>query len=352
MKKLLLLLLLVIPVNSFASFDEEVYQLQTQWNDAFTGTDAVIEAISIIPPLVNNQPTTEFNIIEFLWFDGSRCYVTQDEHSHILPKNWSMYALDIGCVGEDYNVVVPDYITGWYTISKIGIDKYLGNYITLDFWDWYTLVYWHTISNHKIWDKLYKWELIGTYKKSGVTSGRHSHIELWKNGTNITFDLLSGNKNSLKLRLQRGRAKPEESILRITEDTDYLGEFTLSRYYSPVPNQERYYMWVDREREIRMQCGCPGGNCNEEGCKYPADWKLLTDADIGKSYACPPELPLWTKIKLVFHWWEVEWVCRDRGGAIKNARLDAFCWFGMTWLTNIEQWKWCFTWKAKVFIIK
>jgi hypothetical protein len=66
MKKLLLLLLLVIPVNSFASFDEEVYQLQTQWNDAFTGTDAVIEAISIIPPLVNNQPTTEFNIIEFL----------------------------------------------------------------------------------------------------------------------------------------------------------------------------------------------------------------------------------------------------------------------------------------------
>lgn len=333
---------------AFANFDEEVSQLKFEWNDAFTGTDAVIQAISIIPPSINHEPSTTFNIIEFLGFRGDDCYITQDEVSHKKPKNWSMYALDISCVNKDYSAKVPNYITWGYTVSKIWVDKYLWHYVTLDFGDGYTLVYGHTITNHKVGDKLYKGEVLWEYKPSWVTTGKHFHIELRKNGTNITFDLLSENQNSLKIRLQRGWAKPEEII----KDPNYIGEFTLSRYYSPVPNQERYFMWVDREREIRMQCGCPGGNCNEDGCKYPADWKLLTDADIGKSYACPPELPLGTKIKLVFHWWEVEGVCRDRGGAIKNARLDARCWYWMDGLNNIEQGKGCFTGKAKIYIIK
>ena len=126
---------------------------------------------------------------------------------------------------------------------------------------------------------------------------------------------------------------------------EFIGTFTLSRYYSPAVGQTVYYK--DRAYDIMMNCG----GTDEEGCKYPADGWLLTDEEIGTVFACPPSLKLWSKIKLVFHWWEVEGVCRDRGWAIKGMRLDNRCWYGDEGVSNIREWKGCYTGKAKVYRI-
>lgn len=207
MKKLILFLLL-FPTITFANinFDDNIAELKIQREEAFDNT-VVLQAISIIPPLIGEKPSSEFNIIEFLGFDWDKCRISQDEASHHTKVGWNMFALDIACALSDYWVVIPSYITGGYTISRIGVDKYLGSYVTVDFWDWFTIVYGHTTTKHKKGDILHKWDLLGYYKPSGFTTWKHFHIELRKGGLNITFDLEHKNANSLKIRKQRGWAE-------------------------------------------------------------------------------------------------------------------------------------------------
>lgn len=124
----------------------------------------------------------------------------------------------------------------------------------------------------------------------------------------------------------------------------YLWEFILSRYYSPVVGQKKYY--TNRRADLVMNCGG-----DEKSCEIPADGLKLQEHEVGVAYSCPPEVPLGSKIKLQFHWWTVYGVCRDRGGAIKDKRLDARCGYWEKWVYNIKKWKWCFTGKAKVYIL-
>ena len=118
--------------------------------------------------------------------------------------------------------------------------------------------------------------------------------------------------------------------------------FSLSRYYSVLPNQKRYYNWRSYEDDFKMNCA---GDCT-----ITADWHRLTNDDAGKSVACPKEYELGTKI-----WLEGigEVVCNDRGSAIKTknweVRLDMRCWVGDDALDN---WSKCPTWKRKWYIVK
>lgn len=117
---------------------------------------------------------------------------------------------------------------------------------------------------------------------------------------------------------------------------------SLSRYYSVMPNQKRYYNWRSYEEDFKMNCS---GNP-----LVTANWHQLTDADKYKSVACPKEYPLWTRIYIEWVW---EVTCNDRGSAIKTknweVRIDMRCWIADDALDN---WSKCPTWKRKWYIIE
>ncbi len=125
----------------------------------------------------------------------------------------------------------------------------------------------------------------------------------------------------------------------------YAGEFQLSRYYSPVKWQKKYY--VSRMHDLAMNCWG-----SEEKCKDTANGHILADEDIGYVYSCPPEIPFDTKIKLVFHWWVQYGICKDRWWDIKKLRLDSWCGYWDTGVNNIKKWIWCYTGKAKIYLLQ
>jgi len=105
-------------------------------------------------------------------------------------------------------------------------------------------------------------------------------------------------------------------------------KFLLSRYYTPVRGQERYYR-DSYEADFKVNCF---GNCFS-----PADGgALLTDKDAYKVAACPKSYPFGTKL-------DIEGigivVCRDRGGAITDdgdtVRIDIWAGSGMKGLNKI-----------------
>lgn len=114
--------------------------------------------------------------------------------------------------------------------------------------------------------------------------------------------------------------------------------FRLSRYYSVIPNQTRYYNGRSYEEDFKINCA--------GDCLVTANWHQLTDNDKYKSVACPKKYKLGTKINL-------EWVgivvCNDRGWAINWNRLDMFCGIGDDALDN---WEKCPTWTRKWYIVK
>ena len=67
-------------------------------------------------------------------------------------------------------------------------------------------------------------------------------------------------------------------------------EFSLSRYYSVLPDQKRYYTGRSYEEDFKINC--------QGNCLVTANGHQLTDADKYKSVACPKEYPLGTKIWL------------------------------------------------------
>lgn len=113
--------------------------------------------------------------------------------------------------------------------------------------------------------------------------------------------------------------------------------FSLSRYYTVVEGQKRYYNWRSYQEDFNMNCAW---NCN-----ITANWHVLTDDDMYKSVACPKEYPLWTKIYLE---WIGEVVCNDRWWAINWNRLDMRCWI---WDKALDNWNNCPTWIRVWYII-
>lgn len=216
MKHLLWALLFIAPI-AYADLDLEVAKLAKEMNVAVeTPTTETPKRIIKLP---------EFNIYTFLWFSG--CRISQDEWSHIKKENGSMYALDFAC-GKDFPIVAPNYLY-WeykYIVRRVGRDKYLWDYVTIDFAlpDWSgTLVYGHTKTELKVWDTLKAWELLWYYNPTWVTTWPHAHVELRKWGKNFTFDRKHVNPKSLRLRVQRGWASyGDEPIAAIKEVRDLL----------------------------------------------------------------------------------------------------------------------------------
>jgi 3D (Asp-Asp-Asp) domain-containing protein len=104
-----------------------------------------------------------------------------------------------------------------------------------------------------------------------------------------------------------------------TGGTPYL----VSRYYSPVPGQLRYFNG-SYLKDVEINCGLTkdGGPSD---CSHTADGHLLTPADAYKVAACPPEMPFGTKLQIDG---VGTVVCHDHGGAIKKKRIDVWAGYG------------------------
>ena len=137
------------------------------------------------------------------------------------------------------------------------------------------------------------------------------------------------------------RTLAEEQKAEPKAETKWIN-ISLSRYYSVMPNQKRYYNWRSYEEDFKMNCS---GNP-----LVTSNWHQLTDADKYKSVACPKEYPLWTRIYIEWVW---EVTCNDRGSAIKTknweVRIDMRCWIADDALDN---WSKCPTWKRRWYVIK
>lgn len=106
---------------------------------------------------------------------------------------------------------------------------------------------------------------------------------------------------------------------------EYVGEWMVSRYYTPVKGQKSYYGKNGTyEKDFKMNCQ---GDCLSTASGY-----MLSQKDEHKIVACPKTFELGTKF-------EIEGLgivtCEDRGGAIKAKRLDLWAGIGERGLGNV-----------------
>lgn len=99
--------------------------------------------------------------------------------------------------------------------------------------------------------------------------------------------------------------------------------WVVTRYYTPIPGQKRYYHG-SYAADFKINCQ---GDCLVTASNY-----RLSEKDAFKVAACPKEIKFGTIINLP-HYGAV--VCRDRGGAIKENRIDLWAGIGDEGLNNI-----------------
>ncbi len=100
--------------------------------------------------------------------------------------------------------------------------------------------------------------------------------------------------------------------------------WNISRYYTPVPGQTRYYRKT-YEEDFAVNC--------QGDCFKTADGFDLHDAKPMTVAACPPEFKLGTRLHIEGIG---EVTCHDRGGAIKGKRLDIWAGYGDAALDRIR----------------
>lgn len=105
----------------------------------------------------------------------------------------------------------------------------------------------------------------------------------------------------------------------------------ITRYYSPVEGQKRYFHG-SYLKDVEINCGLkPDGTAGD--CLTTANGHRLEAHQAFKVAACPPEIPFGTKI-------DIEGIgtvtCHDRGGAIKEKRLDVWAGIGMDALADLK----------------
>lgn len=99
--------------------------------------------------------------------------------------------------------------------------------------------------------------------------------------------------------------------------------FSLSRYYSPMPNQTRYYNNKTYEQDKMM-------NCWPWDCLVTANGTQLSNDMKYKTVACDK---VHIGRKLFLEWiWVVQ--CNDVWSAINWQDIDMWCWVGMEALDN------------------
>lgn len=252
------------------------------------------------------------------------CEATRDSKTHRHPDNWGVYALDIHCepYGKSMSVFAPKHQTE-YTIIDIGANEILWDYIVLKSGS-LKYVFWHT----KARESLHKWEIIHAVEHlwdttlTGKTTWYHLHYEVWLENENVSPGITlwydySINTQFSETILQDQRKWNWKKDIIWEPDKQYMWLYSLSRYYTVIPGQKKYYLNRTYEEDFEINC--------EWDCFKPANGHLLSDDQWGKVVACPPNIPLRSKL-LIEGIGEV--TCHDRGWAIKWRKLDIWMWVG------------------------
>jgi 3D (Asp-Asp-Asp) domain-containing protein len=101
--------------------------------------------------------------------------------------------------------------------------------------------------------------------------------------------------------------------------------YGISRYYTPVPNQAKYYRET-YDQDFVVNC--------QGDCFKTADGTDLHNEEPFSTAACPPNLPFGTRLWISMYGLVT---CHDRGGAIKDKRIDLWAGSGDNGLRNIRE---------------
>jgi len=117
----------------------------------------------------------------------------------------------------------------------------------------------------------------------------------------------------------------EEALSDVWREKEKWEVWNITRYYTPVRGQLRYFRKTYEEDFVV--------NCHGD-CLSTANSYKLKKSDAFKIAACPPGIAFGTRI-------EIEGIgvvtCQDRGGAIKNKRLDVWAGIGEEALLNLTK---------------
>lgn len=130
-------------------------------------------------------------------------------------------------------------------------------------------------------------------------------------------------------------AKLEEWMIQngILRNWDMGSPYHITRYYSPEPDQLVYYDKRTYLEDVEMNCGLTKEGAAGD-CSTTANGYKLKASDAFKVAACPPDMPFGTRLHIEGIG---ELTCVDRGGAIKDKRIDVWAGYGMDGLRNIAQ---------------
>lgn len=258
------------------------------------------------------------------------CEATRDSKTHRHKDNGGVYALDIHCLyGQSMSVFAPKHQHEFH-VMDFGVHDILGDYIVLKSWS-LRYVFWHTKAKNTlhVWDIVKSAEHIGDTTLSGKTTVYHLHYEVWLDAENVSPGITlwydySTNTEFSKLILEDQRHwdwKKQDSQL---PQKEYLWNYSLSRYYTVVTDQKRYYLNRTFEEDFKVNC--------QWNCFITADWHNLTDDQWWKVVACPPNIKLGSRLLIE---WLGEVTCHDRGWAIKWNRLDIWMGVGDEWVNRL-----------------
>lgn len=130
-------------------------------------------------------------------------------------------------------------------------------------------------------------------------------------------------------------ACPGKNLLAVLQDWNLLREqkfpplFNVTRYYTPVAGQLRYYKGADGVKSFQADFEV---NCHGD-CFSTADETDLHHAEPMTVAACPPEYPFGTKFYI--EGMDITVTCHDHGGAINGNKLDVWSGIGQVGLMNI-----------------
>lgn len=148
-----------------------------------------------------------------------------------------------------------------------------------------------------------------------------------------------------------------DAVQEKIENENYLGEFSITRYYSCDPTQTKYLsrevnvlkkkLWRDpSNEELYTECNRRQFNWDPDNTQ-PKHWARYTNNDAWIAVACPKEFA--PRTELMIEGYNTPVVCRDVGSAITQLRLDVFVWIWNYWVENFDNYP---SWKRKVYIIK
>jgi len=141
----------------------------------------------------------------------------------------------------------------------------------------------------------------------------------------------------------------DQTQIWIQAKTNKIGEYILSRYYSPEPNQTEYFKG-SYLADVKMNCWL-NKDWTAWDCSHTANWYKLKEWEEWLVGACPQWLK-WKHIQIDMGFGKQDFYCADVGSAIIGNRLDIWCWFWETWYNWIKNWTCKNTGTAKIYLSK